>query len=220
MILSHDVKQRARAQFGQWAATYDAHWLNHFLFEPSHALLLAELERHRPCRLLDIGCGTGELAGRMASRGWSAVGMDLSEPMLHQARAKPSDDGSLAVVTVGDSEHLPFAAASFDIVTCANSFHHYPHQDAVVREMFRILRPGGQLYLLDGWPDVWTGRIMYDLIITNVEGGRVRHRESHELRAMFEAAGFRSVRQKRIYSFFPILLTCGTAPGESRKGQT
>ena len=207
------MKQRARAQFGEWAATYDAHWLNHFLFEPSHALLLKKLRHHPPCRSLDIGCGTGELAGRLAARGWTVFGLDLCEPMLHRARFKLDDSGGNLAVTVGDSEHLPFASASLDVITCANSFHHYPHQEAVLREMFRVLRPGGELYLLDGWPDQWVGRIVYDVIITHVEGGSVRHRESHEVRALFEDAGFREVTQKRVYSLFPILLTHGVVPG-------
>ena len=81
-----------------------------------------------------------------------------------------------------------------------------------MKEMFRVLRPGGQLLLLDGWPDQWLGRIVYDLIITNVEGGTVWHRESHHIRDMFAQAGFGSITQKRVYSLFPILLTRGLVP--------
>ncbi len=53
----------------------------------------------------------------------------------------------------GDSERLPFASGSFDIVTCANSFHHYPRQDRAVAEMRRVLRPGGRLMIIDGYRD-------------------------------------------------------------------
>jgi ubiquinone/menaquinone biosynthesis C-methylase UbiE len=210
--LIHKLKREAHAEFSEWAATYDEHWLNHYLFEPSHTLLLNEI-RHTPAgRALDIGCGTGELASRMAARGWQVVGLDLCEPMLHQARAKLNGGGPRVGLTVGDSEHLPFAADSFDLLTCANSFHHYPHQEAVVREMRRVLRPGGRLLLLDGWPDQFVGRIIYDLIITHVEGGKVWHRESHHMKEMFEEAGFAHVTQKRVYSLFPILLTRGIVP--------
>jgi len=210
--LVHAHKRRAHAEFSVWARTYDAHWLNHFLFEPSHAMLLKELRALPPGRLLDIGCGTGELAERLARRGWKAVGLDLCERMLHQASFKLNGNAGSVHLTVGDSEHLPFAPGTFDAVTCANSFHHYPHQEAVVREMYRVLRPGGHLLLLDGWPDQFVGRIVYDLIVTRVEGGAVWHRESPHLRAMFRDAGFRGVTQKRTYSLFPILLTRGIVP--------
>ena len=209
-------KRKAYAQFNAWAETYDRHWLNYFLFEPSHALLLKQLKGVTPGRALDIGCGTGQFAARLANRGWEVFALDLCEPMVRQARAKVATvelEGAVSV-TVGDSEHLPFASGSLDVVTCANSFHHYPHQAKVVCEMRRVLRPGGRLLLLDGWPDQFIGRILYDFLITRVEGGSVWHRESHHIRAMFKDAGFCNVRQRRTYSLFPILLTIGVVPAE------
>ena len=211
-MVKHEVKRRAHAEFCSWAATYDRHWLNHFLFEPSHNLLLRELTVHEPGRLLDIGCGTAELASRLTAKGWETVGLDLCEPMLHQAKQKQNGGAYTVRLTVADSEHLPFAAGSFAVVTCANSFHHYPHQGAVVREMFRVLAPGGRLLVVDGWPDHWVGRIIYDLIITRAEGGMVHHRESHEMLRLLSRAGFARVTQKRIYAPFPILLTRGRVP--------
>jgi len=210
--LVHEHKRRAHAEFSVWARTYDAHWLNHFLFEPSHAMLLKELRALPAGRLLDIGCGTGELAARLAQRGWHVTGLDLCERMLHQARIKLNGDGGSVHLTVGDSERLPFASGAFDAVTCANSFHHYPHQERVVSDMYRVLRPGGHLLLLDGWPDQFIGRIVYDFIITRVEGGAVWHRESRDMEAMLRSTGFRHVMQKRTYSLFPILLTRGIVP--------
>lgn len=211
----HETKRKAHAEFSDWAQTYDAHWLNRFLFEPSHAMLLKELRAMRAGRLLDIGCGTGELAGRLAQRGWSVTALDLCEPMLRQARTKLNGGARTVSLIVADSERLPFGTASFDAITCANSFHHYPHQDAVVHEMRRVLRPGGHLLLLDGWPDQFIGRIVYDVIITQVEGGTVWHRESPHMRTMLREAGFTAVSQKRAYGLFPILLTHGTAPPHS-----
>jgi len=210
--VNHEVKRKAHEEFCGWAETYDTHWLNRHLFEPAHRLLMEEVEPLRPGRLLDVGCGTGELIRRLAGRGWRTVGLDLCEPMLRRAHYKLDGLADRVRFTVGDSEHLPFESRSFDVVTCANSFHHYPHQEAVVREFRRVLRPGGQLLLLDGWSDHFLGRVIYDVVITHVEGGVVRHRDAPDLEAMFRRAGFRNVRQRRTYGFFPILLTRGTAP--------
>jgi len=210
--MNHKLKRRAHVEFSDWAATYDGHWLNRFLFEPSHAMLLEELGGVSPGRALDVGCGTGELANRLARRGWTVVGLDLCETMVHRAWHKLNGNADCVCLTVADSERLPFGTGSFDVVTCANSFHHYPHQETVVRELYRVLRPGGRLFLLDGWPDHFLGRVIYDLVITRVEGGDVRHRGARYLEAVFKRAGFRHVSQRRTYSFFPILLTRGTVP--------
>jgi ubiquinone/menaquinone biosynthesis C-methylase UbiE len=210
--VNHELKREAHAEFCDWAATYDAHWLNQFLFEPSHRLLMREMKSTPPGRILDVGCGTGELASRLAQRGWRVIGLDLCEPMLHRARFKLNGHAESVRLAVADSEHIPFADGTFDAVTCANSFHHYPRQDAVIHELHRVLKPGGQLFLLDGWPDQFIGRVVYDVIITRVEGGQVWHRESRAVQAMFANAGFERVSQRRTYSLFPILLTRGSVP--------
>ena len=212
-MLTHELKEKAQEEFGEWAATYDDSLLNRFLFEPGHAMLLDELAGIRAgARVLDIGCGTGELARRLARRGCHVVGLDLCEPMLHQVRPKLNGEGARVRLAVGDSEHLPFASGTFDAVTCANSFHHYPDQRAVVREMFRVLRRGGRLLVVDGFRDNLVGRIMYDVIITHVEGD-VWHRDALDMRDLMRSTGFRSVSQsKRTQALFPILLTRGIVP--------
>lgn len=212
-MLTHELKEKALEEFGDWATTYDDSLLNRFLFEPGHAMLIDELANIRPDALvLDIGCGTGELARRLARRGCYVVGLDLCEPMLHQVRPKLNGQSGRVHLSVGDSEHLPFASRMFDAVTCANSFHHYPDQRAVVREMFRVLRPGGRLLVVDGFRDNLVGRIMYDVIITHVEGD-VWHRDALDMRDLMRSAGFRSVSQdKRAQALFPILLTRGIVP--------
>jgi ubiquinone/menaquinone biosynthesis C-methylase UbiE len=209
-MVTHELKRRAHEEFSGWADTYDSSLLNHFLFEPAHALMLGELDKLKPSRVLDIGCGTGKLAGRLAQRGISVVGLDLCEPMVRQARSKLNGDGSRVRLAVGDSEHLPFAAGAFDAVTCSNSFHHYPNQPAVIREMFRVLGSGGHLLILDGLRDNLIGRIMYDVIITRVEGD-VWHRDAQSMEGMMRTAGFRDIIQVRQgLSLFPLLLTRGT----------
>jgi ubiquinone/menaquinone biosynthesis C-methylase UbiE len=132
--------------------------------------------------------------------------------MVRRARAKLNGEGSRVRLTVGDSENIPFAAGTFDVVTCSNSFHHYPNQLAALREMHRVLRPGGRLLVVDGFRDNLIGRIMYDVIVTRVEGD-VWHRDARDMRDLMEQVGFRNVTQAtRSRALFPLLLTRGTVP--------
>jgi ubiquinone/menaquinone biosynthesis C-methylase UbiE len=110
----------------------------------------------------------------------------------------------------GDSERLPFADNSFDLVTCSHSFHHYPNQAQVVAEMHRVLRPGGRLMIIDGDRDRWWGRLIFDVIVVLMEG-RVKHLTARAMTGLYEAAGFADIVQFRRGGFLPFLLTIGRA---------
>ena len=111
----------------------------------------------------------------------------------------------------GDSEHLPFADASFDLITCSNSFHHYPHQQAVVSEMRRLLRPGGRLIVIDGFRDNVIGWFVFDVIITRVEKD-VYHAPWSVMHEYFVRAGLTNIRRRKVNLWFPLLATIGDAP--------
>ena len=91
-------------------------------------------------------------------------------------------------------------------MTCANSFHHYPHQDRAVAEMHRVLRPGGRLLLIDGYRDAPWGWFIYDVCVAGVEGD-VHHASSRRFRELFAQAGLRAVAQKVYRGPAPFLLT-------------
>ena len=219
---SADIKRRAKHEFETWADSYDRSLLNHFLFRPAYLTFMEEIarwigERPRPFRVLDIGCGTGTLAAWLAASPWpvDVVGMDYAAGMCRAAAAKlhaeaaspPRRDREFVC---GDSEHLPFARGAFDIVTCSNSFHHYPHQQAVVHEMRRVLRPGGRLILIDGFRDNIVGWITFDVVIARVEG-KVHHAPWTLVRDYFETAGFAGIRRRKVNFWFPLLVTVGDA---------
>ncbi|MFH0981154.1 MAG: class I SAM-dependent methyltransferase [Planctomycetota bacterium] len=216
---SADIKDRAKHQFEAWAGSYDRSLLNFFLFRPAYLAMMEEIarwyaEQRRPFRLLDIGCGTGTLAGWLAASPWPicVVGLDYAEGMCREASAKTARTNATvrARFASGDSEHLPFADGAFDLVTCSNSFHHYPHRQAVVNEMRRVLRPQGRLILIDGFRDNIIGWIMFDLVIGRVEG-HVYHAPWTVMRDYFATAGFTDIRHRKLNFWFPLLVTTGDA---------
>jgi putative AdoMet-dependent methyltransferase len=104
-------------------------------------------------RVLDIGAGTGNLSIRCAERGACVTGLDPSRRMLAQAQAKvAAKAGDVQFVLADDPFlHLSFDDNSFDAVVSTYAFHHVAHklQPKAVREMMRVLRPGGTLALGD-----------------------------------------------------------------------
>jgi ubiquinone/menaquinone biosynthesis C-methylase UbiE len=201
----------AKRQFDSWSWHYDWNLLQLLLFKPAHKMLL-ECLQPGDGRILDVGCGTGIFARRvLASRPDAHLWcMDLSEGMLRQCRKRcPPGNGRLELVQ-GDSQQLPFADNAFDVVTCAHSFHHYPRQEQVLEEMFRVLRPDGRLLIIDGDPGNCWGKIIYDGIVVLMEGP-VRHLTDRAIRDLYCGAGFRDIIQQRRGGPLPFLLTIGSA---------
>ena len=96
-------------------------------------------------KLLDIGCGTGYLIDMLAKvHEAEYTGVDLSPEMIKQANNKKIKN---AKFVEGRSDEIPFDDNTFDIITCSQSFHHYPDTDKAMQEAKRVLKPGG-LYIL------------------------------------------------------------------------
>ena len=209
-------KHQATHEFTRWSESYDRSILQWLLFGPSHRAIIRRIKAEagdRPIRVLDVGCGTGVFASRIrrALPGAQVWGIDLVAGMLSKGalRWKAHADGICAIQA--DSERLPFARGAFDVVTCANSFHHYPHQDRAVAEMRRALRPGGRLMLIDGYRDAPWGWFIYDVCVAGVEGA-VHHASARRVRDLFAMAGFGEVSQKVHRGFAPFLLSEADAP--------
>ena len=106
-------------------------------------------------RVLDVATGTGDLALALRDAGASdVVGLDFSAPMLDEAKRKEAvaaGDWRIAWVE-GDAMSLPFPDASFDALTVAFGLRNMPSYPAALREMERVLRPGGTLVCLETTP--------------------------------------------------------------------
>ena len=202
---------QARREFDRWSDHYDRDMLQRLFFQPSHEMLLDTLQSGEN-RILDIGCGTGQFAARVLNRHPGAVvcGLDLSGPMLRQGQQRSERAGGLLHLVRADSEHLPFSDNSFDAVTCAHSFHHYPSQDRVLAEMHRVLRRDGRLMIIDGDRDRLWGRFLFDGLVVLMEGP-VRHLSGRAFRRLYRETGFTDVSQKRRKGPLPFLMTVGRA---------
>ena len=96
-------------------------------------------------KVLDVACGTGDMAVELLKKGCTVTGVDLSEEMLAIARQKTET----ATWIMADAEELPFAEGEFYAVTCAFGVRNFVHLEAGLREMLRVLRPGGKLVILE-----------------------------------------------------------------------
>ena len=208
--MSYD-KTQATHEFTRWSENYDTCILQRLLFRPSHRAIIAQIQSKfgdRPLNILDVGCGTGVFAARIREALPQArvCGIDLVSGMLTKGAERWKAHAEYVSAIQGDSERLPFAPRSFDIVTCANSFHHYPHQDRAIGEMHRVLKPDGRLMLIDGYRDRPWGWFIYDVCVATVEGA-VHHSSARRFRDLARAAGFGQVSQKVHRNAAPFLLT-------------
>jgi demethylmenaquinone methyltransferase/2-methoxy-6-polyprenyl-1,4-benzoquinol methylase len=103
-------------------------------------------------QVLDIAGGTGDLAlafARKVGERGRVVHTDINEAMLREGRTRLLDNGVVLPTLVCDAEHLPFASDSFDLVTVAFGLRNMTHKELALREMYRTLKPGGKLLVLE-----------------------------------------------------------------------
>ena len=137
------------AEYTKAAQDYDEKWA--FYVQATTRETLARLTIPVTGALLDVGCGTGELLSRLATMCPDAklAGIDPAASML--AAAEQKLDGR-ADLRVGYANALPWPDGSFDVVVSCNMFHYITHPVAALKEIARVLRPGGELVITD-WCD-------------------------------------------------------------------
>ncbi len=110
------------------------------------------LKKRKPKSILDIATGTGDLAINLVETGATKiVGLDISKGMLAVGKKKVIQKELEAIVemVVGDSENLQYESGSFDAVTVAFGVRNFEHLDKGLEEIYRVLKPGGTLVILE-----------------------------------------------------------------------
>jgi demethylmenaquinone methyltransferase / 2-methoxy-6-polyprenyl-1,4-benzoquinol methylase len=147
-------KAQVADMFNEIAGHYD--FLNHFLSmgidKGWRKKAIAEIAKVQPQNILDVATGTGDLALAASKlQPKHITGVDIADQMLEVGRKKIAAQNLSAIINLqtGDSESMPFETNSFDAVTCAYGVRNFEHLEAGLKEMCRVMRPGGKLAILE-----------------------------------------------------------------------
>jgi len=147
-----NAEQQVRNEFNQWAAEGKGEEMEaHHISITEQTLAMMGLKPGE--RVLDLGCGTGWTSRMMAKavangdQPGQVVGLDVADEMIRRARAGSVDHDNVMFV-VGSALEIPWEENHFDKVLSVESFYYYADQDRALAELFRVLAPKGELYIL------------------------------------------------------------------------
>ncbi len=165
------------------------------------AKVSVDVRRLRPgWRVLDLGCGDGHHALEALRAGCRVVAADIDASVVHRTARRLS----LRNAAVADAQHLPFHDAAFDAVVCTETLEHVQDDVTAMREVARVLRPGG--LLLASVPSHFTEQAYWRLSpgYLEIPGGHVRIYTPRLVTQRLRSAGFR-VRSLRYVHFLDSL---------------
>ena len=211
-----DAASMARAYAGWRAST-----LGRITDRLEDALLRDMLGDVAGCAVLDLGCGDGKLAVRLAALGARVVGLDADPAMLRAAASRAAAAGVGMDFAAGRARTLPFPDRRFDIVVAVTVLCFVPDAEAAFREIARVLQPGGAVVIgeLGRW-SLWALRRRIRGWLGNRLWRAARFRTVGELRRLAAGAGL-EVRAIRGAVFYPPVaaLAWAMAPLDSPLGQ-
>ncbi len=179
-----------RAQFGKTAAAYVSS-ATHASGEDLERLIAVAAPRSTE-RALDLGCGVGHTLRRLAPLVAFAVGADATLEMMQAGRASVVTATNIAFAQT-DASALPFADATFDLVTCRLAAHHFHDAASAFREVARVLSPGGRFVLVDNYaPDDPALDAFINELETLRDPSHVRNETVGGWRALLDGAGLRA----------------------------
>ena len=128
-------------------------------YEPGAAAFIARLNIQTDERVLDVACGTGNLAIPAARSGAQVTGLDIAPNLVEQAQAWARTEGLAIHFEEGNVEQMPYAEASFDTIVTMFGAMFAPRPDATTGELLRVCRPGGRIAMANWTSDGFIGQM-------------------------------------------------------------
>jgi len=193
-----------KTHFDQWAKSYDQGRMKRwFLFTQS--LVINELSLRKNSKILDVGCGTGAavfLLADLLPEG-KACGIDISDGMIQKAQAKiPREMSERIEFREGSSDKIPYPDEFFDGLICTSSFHHYPDPIKALKEMQRILKPGGEVLIFDAARDLSLYVWLWDRFLRTFEKGHICYYTTRELEKLLRESGLENLKLCHARNYF------------------
>jgi ubiquinone/menaquinone biosynthesis C-methylase UbiE len=149
-------------KWDKWAKTIDGKSLRNNYLRSAQLAVISLLDLKENVNMLDIGCGSGwalDQVSKLVNDKGTFFGVDLSAKMIERALDNFKRRENFHFI-IANAEEIPFEGNYFDVIICTNSFHHYLHPDKALKEMYRLLKPGGKVYILDPTIDNWFFQII------------------------------------------------------------
>jgi ubiquinone/menaquinone biosynthesis C-methylase UbiE len=186
-------------KWDKWAPVADGKGSRYEYLRKAQNYVISILDIKENMNFLDIGCGTGWAVGQAAktvNNKGTFYGIDISDKMIEKAKENFKDNDNFHFIKA-NSESIPLDSGLFDIIICTNSFHHYLNSDRAMKEMQRLLKQGGKVFILDPIAD---SRIvkMIDKILKLTERAHVKLYSSNEFNALMVDSGLRYLGYERI----------------------
>jgi ubiquinone/menaquinone biosynthesis C-methylase UbiE len=186
-----------RQQYDGLAGVYDRRWSRYISRTLAFLKTWASIQPR--AMILDIGCGTGEFERLLLSEHpeQRMVGVDLSVKMLEMARQKCQAYPNVTFCTA-NAAALPFPDRSFDVVVSASALHYFDQPEMSLREMRRVLKPGGSAVIMDWCKDYFLCRLL-DVALKLIEPAYRQCYTQREFHRLLGAAqlDIRSARKVR-----------------------